>query len=71
MRPAQAIFDGGCFPGLEHGTKGEPGVWEGAEEVDRILFDRVTAGMFSAQLFYRLNVLHLVADDGPFVLECS
>lgn len=28
------------------------------------LFDRVAAGSFSARLFYRLNVIHLVAEDG-------
>jgi two-component system nitrogen regulation response regulator NtrX len=29
------------------------------------LVDRVTAGRFSEQLFYRLNVIHLIAGDGP------
>jgi two-component system C4-dicarboxylate transport response regulator DctD len=29
------------------------------------LLDRVAAGTFSAQLFYRLNVIHLVAPTGP------
>ena len=29
------------------------------------LLDRIAAGMFSEQLFYRLNVIHLVASDGP------
>jgi DNA-binding NtrC family response regulator len=29
------------------------------------LVDRVTAGTFSEHLFYRLNVIHLIAGDGP------
>jgi DNA-binding NtrC family response regulator len=29
------------------------------------LLDRVTAGTFSEHLFYRLNVIHLIAGDGP------
>ena len=27
------------------------------------LFDRTTAGLFSEQLFYRLNIIHLMAGD--------
>jgi DNA-binding NtrC family response regulator len=33
------------------------------------LFDRVIAGRFSERLFYRLNVLHLMANDGAPVLD--
>jgi DNA-binding NtrC family response regulator len=33
------------------------------------LFDRVKAGRFSEQLFYRLNVLHLMADNGAPALD--
>ena len=29
------------------------------------LLDRVAAGTFSEQLFYRLNIVHLIAHDGP------
>ena len=29
------------------------------------LLDRIAAGTFSEQLFYRLNIVHLVAWDGP------
>ncbi len=30
------------------------------------LLDRIAAGTFSEQLFYRLNIIHLMASDGPF-----
>ena len=55
---------GTLFAGLEcvPGTSAEVRLISGTTVS---LLDRVAAGTFSARLFYRLNIIHLIAGDSP------